>query len=71
MEPPHLLPPQEHPRDSLTHCGVPSASGWVALWPEAAANSPLLLLTQLSLPFCFHVQQQTPKMVQSPVFLSL
>lgn len=54
VEPPHLLPPQDHPRDSLTHRGGQSPSGGVALGPEAAAKSPLLLLTLLTPPFCFH-----------------
>lgn len=46
------------PGDSLTHSGGQSPSSWVALWPEAAANSPLPWLTLLTPPFCFHGKDQ-------------
>ena len=52
--PQYLLPPQDHPRDSLTYCGGQGPSSRVAVRPEAAAKSPLLLLTPLTPPFCFH-----------------
>lgn len=71
MEHAHLLSPQDHPRDSLTHRGGQSPSGCVALGPETAANSPLLLFTLLTLPFCIHGSQQRPKTAQSPVPESL
>lgn len=67
----HLLLPQDHPRDSLTHHGGQSPSGCVALGPETAANSPLLLFTLLTLPFCIHGSQQRPKTAQSRVPESL
>lgn len=46
--------PQAHPRGSLTHRGGHSPSGWVALGPEAAANSPPLLPTLPTPTFRFH-----------------
>lgn len=71
MENAHLLLPQDHPRDSLTHRGGRSPNGCVALGPETAVNSPLLLFTLLTLPFCIHGSQQRPKTAQSRVPESL